>query len=101
MPSPPPDRVNIAPRATPLDAARGLAERIAGTLRMAQALAAGGRRIDLAGLDRPIGLLCAKSLDLPPDQGRAMRVVLIALLQELDALSGAVRDLPDGPASPG
>jgi hypothetical protein len=101
MPSPPPDRVTAAPNATPLDSARVLAERIAGTLRMAQALAAGGRRIDLAGLDRPIGLLCAKSLDLPPDQGRVMRVMLIALLQELDGLSTAMRGLPDGPASQG
>ena len=77
--------------------ARNLAAGIAATLRVARALAASGRRIDLAGIDGSIGLLCAKSLDLPPVQGRQMRIVLVGLLQEIDALSETIRAAPDGP----
>jgi hypothetical protein len=78
-------------RASPLGDARGLAAGIAGTLRMARALAAAGRRIDLDGLQGPVGLLCAKSLDLPPEEGRRMRGVLIDLLREIDVLSATMR----------
>jgi hypothetical protein len=95
MPHPEYDFEPPPPRATPLGDARGLAEGIASTLRIARALAGAGRRIDLEGLDRPIGLLCAKSLDLPPEQGRQMRVVLIALLREVDALSETLRAEPE------
>ncbi len=86
----------IALRATLLANVRELAQAIAGTLRVARALAASGRRVDLAGLEEPVGLLCAKSLDLPPDQGRQMRIVLIDLRRELDALLETL-----GPAEPG
>jgi hypothetical protein len=85
IPRPVPDL--LLPRAAPIDGARRIAEGVAGTLRMASALAAAGRRVDLAGLEGPIGLLCAKSLDLPPHEGRRMRGALIALLQEVDALA--------------
>lgn len=86
---------DLPPRATQLANARGLAAGIAGALRMARALAASGRRIDVAGLEDPVGLLCAKSLDLPPSQGRQMRIVLVTLLQEVDALSETIRAMPD------
>jgi hypothetical protein len=86
----PPDP-DLLPRcATALGGARALADGLAGTLRMARGLAAAGRRVDVAGLDRAIGLLCAKSLDLPPEEGRQMRVVLIALLREVDALAATL-----------
>ena len=32
-------------------------------------LVANGRTVDMAGLDRGVGLLCAKALDLPPEAG--------------------------------
>ena len=41
------------------------------TVNIAAGLATGGRRVDVAGLDRSVGLLCAKALDLPPTEGRA------------------------------
>ena len=49
-----------------------------------------GQDVDLAGLDGGIGLLCAKSLDLPPALGRALRPRLMIVLQELDAMTLAM-----------
>ena len=60
---------------------------INGTLRVARGLVRARRRIDLTGLDEDVGLLCAASLDLPPEQGRAMRPRLQAVLAQLDALA--------------
>lgn len=77
----------------PLAAAHAMADRIAGTLRVATALAQAGRRLDLDGLDRMLGRLCAGALDLPPAQGRQLRPRLVGLLTELDAL-GALLDPP-------
>ena len=61
------------------------------TVRMARLLTEHGRIVDLAGLDRGIGLLCAKSLDLPPDLGRTLRPHLITLRNEVDTLTTAIR----------
>lgn len=91
----------VPSRATPLDRARDLAVSLGGTLRLAQALAVAGRRIDLGGLEGPIGLLCAKSLDLPPEEGRQMRILLIELLGQVDALSETMRAPRGGDAAPG
>ena len=57
-----------------------------------------GRAIDLTGLDHEVGLLCAKSLDLPPDEGRRIRPQLIALSGVMEALSRvlAARAAPSG-----
>lgn len=74
-------------------AVEGLAGKAVGALRLAGALAQGGRRLDLAGLDQMVGRLCAQALDLPPAQGRMVRPLLLALLRELDALG--VRLDPD------
>jgi hypothetical protein len=67
-------------------AVEGLAGQVAGTLRLSAALARGGRRLDLDGLDRMVGRLCAQALDLPPAQGRRVRPLLAGLLADLDAL---------------
>lgn len=56
-------------------------------LRIAGALVQAGRNIDLAGIDRQIGLLCAKALDLPTPDGRQFRPQLIGLRDEIDALT--------------
>lgn len=61
------------------------------TVETAAGLVRGGRRVDLAGLDRLVSLLCAKALDLPAAKGRAARTGLIVLLTEIDALSLALR----------
>ena len=61
------------------------------TVEVAAGLISGGRRVELAGLDHAVGLLCAKALDLPAVDGRSARAGLVALLTELDALSLALR----------
>jgi hypothetical protein len=71
----------------PIAAVLALAEELTKTIDLACALAASGRAIDLAGFDDEVGLLCAKSLDLPPDEGRSMRPHLIALSSAMEALS--------------
>ena len=68
-----------------------LSETVRHTVEMAAGLAAGGRRMDLTGLDHMVGLLCAKALDLSAPDGRAARAGLVALLTEFDALSLSLR----------
>jgi hypothetical protein len=60
------------------------------TIRIARLLVENDRLVDLTGLDRGIGLLCAKSLDLPPELGRALRPHLTALCDEIDTLTTAI-----------
>ena len=82
----------------PIAAVRALAEELRKTIELARALAESGRAIDLTGLDHQVGLLCAKSLDLPPDEGRRVRPRLIALSGAMEALSRvlAARAAPSG-----
>jgi hypothetical protein len=75
---------------TPADAARELADGLGNMLRIAAALVEGGRDIDLAGLEGQIGLLCAKTLDLPTEEGRALRPLLHELRTRIDALGAAI-----------
>lgn len=64
---------------------------VGSTLRVAQSLLGTGRAIDIDGLDRMIGVLCARALDLPPEHGRTVRPNLALLLIELDTLGMALR----------
>jgi hypothetical protein len=73
-----------------------MADAACGMLRMARALVESRRSIELAGLQDAIGRLCAACFDLPPEQGRAMRPQLTAVLAELDALSLALRATAEG-----
>ena len=70
-----------------LAAVRAMAEELTETIGMARALASCGRVVDLTGLDQQIGLLCAKSLDLEPDDGRGLRPNLIVLSVAMETLS--------------
>jgi hypothetical protein len=54
---------------TATSAVRDFAEHLKSVVDTACALVASNRDVDLTGLDREIGLLCAKSLDLPPRRG--------------------------------
>ena len=85
QPAPPPFAPTMSDAAR-MAAVAGLAERVAGTLLLAAALAEAGRRLELEGLDRMVGLLCAQALDLPPALGHAFRPRLVGLLEDLDAL---------------
>ncbi len=59
-------------------------------LQLARGMADAGRRVDLGGLDGLLGRLCARSLDLMPDDGRRLVPLLAALLTEIDALRCAL-----------
>ncbi len=73
--------------AAPLTAVLALAEQVGGTLRVAEGLLQGRRMVDLAGLDRHVGRLCASALDLPVAQGREARTRLVLLRMELDRVT--------------
>lgn len=75
---------------SPLTALRAFADDVARMLGVARGLVDAGRSIDLAGLEDQVGLLCAKTLDLPQDEGRAMLGELIALRARLDGLEAAM-----------
>jgi hypothetical protein len=62
-------------------------EGFGGTLAVARALAAGGRHIDLSGLDREAAALCAAVMALEQEAARALRPALEALLRQLDGLN--------------
>lgn len=82
----------------PLAPVRAMAEELTQTIDVAHALASSGRVVDLTGFDQQVGLLCAKSLDLPPDAGRRLRPRLIVLSGALEALSRvlAAQAMPSG-----
>lgn len=61
------------------------------TAALARTLALQGRPIDLTGLDGQVGLVCARALDLAPEEGRAMCDQLERLRTEIDALAEAMR----------
>lgn len=70
-------------------AAEQAAEGVARMLRLARGMVQAGRRVELDGLDQMVGRLCARCLDLPPEEGRALRPLLAALLVEIDALNAS------------
>jgi hypothetical protein len=76
---------------TPLERARAGARSLRQTAALARAFADAGREIDLTGLDGQIGFVCAKTLDLPPAEGRLMAGELQALLAEIEQLADTMR----------
>jgi hypothetical protein len=68
-----------------------LAERLARTVAVARALILAGRVVDLAGIQDGIGLLCAKTLDLQPQQARHMLPALHEMRGQIDSLTLALR----------
>jgi hypothetical protein len=75
---------------TPMDAVRALANELMRLISAARALVEAGGDIDLADFDNQVGLLCIRTLDLPPDQGRLLRPRLIALSGSVEGLSRAI-----------
>jgi hypothetical protein len=73
-----------------IDAVRALSEELTKMVGIARALVEAGRAIDLTGIDGQVGLLCAKSLDLPSDDGRRIRPRLIALFGSMEALARVI-----------
>ena len=69
-----------------------LATRLTRTLSLARALVQGGRTLDLTGVDDGIGMLCAQTLDLLPEDARDMLPLLHAVLGQVDLLSAAIHE---------
>ncbi len=72
-------------------AVQAIVRRMAASVAIASGLAATGRAIDLAGLDRAAGLLCAQVLDLEPAEGRALRPALANLGESVAALIDTIQ----------
>lgn len=92
-PHSPPDSGPLAgwpAAAPPIHGAEQAAEGVRTVLRLARGMAQSGRRVDLDGLDGMVGRLCARCLDLPPEDGRRMGLVLAELLAEIDALGASL-----------
>jgi hypothetical protein len=87
-----PDTVPPAaqPAEAPAESVRALAEELTKLVDVASALVNSDRAVDLTGLDDEVGLLCAKTLDLSPDDGRRMRPRMIALFGSVEGLSRAL-----------
>ena len=75
----------------PIEAVCALSDELMNVLNVAKSLLEAGHSIDLTGLNDQVGLLCAKSLDLPPDDGRRVRPRLIVLSASIEALSRALQ----------
>lgn len=76
---------------TPIERTRAGAASLSHTAALARTFAMAGRPVDLTGLDGQVGLVCARVLDLSPDEGRALRGNLEGLMAEIDALARAMR----------
>jgi hypothetical protein len=70
----------------PSTALLSLVEDVGNVIKIARCLIEDGRSVDLTGLDHYVGLLCAKTLDLPPEQGRTFRPALLRLRADVAAI---------------
>ncbi len=64
-----------------------LAERLSRTVAVARGLTAASRLVDLTGLQDGVGVLCAKVLDLDPEESRRLVPALLELRAQIDNLS--------------
>lgn len=70
---------------------RSFLEDLENAAAIATTLVRDGHLIDLDGFDVQVGLLCAKALDLPTEQGRLMRPDLLRLCGRLETLDAALK----------
>jgi hypothetical protein len=68
--------------------------RLADALAVARVLVQSGIAVDLSGLDREVGDLCAGAVALPRAQGREMASPLAGLLAQIDELERALERHP-------
>lgn len=88
------DWSEVATYESPLEETRSLAKALYATIGVACALARMGRSLDLTGLDTQVGFLCAKALDLIPEDGRELHQELIAVRLGLASLAELMRLTP-------
>ncbi|WP_291298416.1 hypothetical protein [Elioraea sp.] len=83
--------------AGPKDAVEAIAAavtQLTETLVLARVLVHAGMAVDLGGLEREVGDLCADAIALPRAEGRDMATPLADLLAEIELLERAMEDRP-------
>jgi hypothetical protein len=75
---------------TPLATVRACLEQLGRTVGIAHNLVQAGKQVDLTGLDAEMGFVCARTLDLPLEEGRALQPELAGLRAAIDALTAAL-----------
>ena len=78
-----------------LRALRSFLEDLENATAIATTLVRDGHLIDLTDFDAQVGLLCAKALDLPTEQGRLIRPELMRLRERLETLDASLRAADD------
>lgn len=71
--------------------------RLADTVALARVLVQSGLAVDLSGLEREVGDLCAEAVALPRAEGREMATPLADLLAQIDELERALERHPPPP----
>ena len=87
-----PDCMQEGPPDTRMATLLTLADRLARTVSVARALVDAGRSVDLTGLEDGVGLLCAKTLDMPVGESRGMLPAMLELRAQIDSLAARVTD---------
>lgn len=77
-------------RAPDAEIAAAAASALLATLALARGLVAGGRRVDLSGLEREAAALCAAALALPREEACTLLPSLEAIQREITALMEAL-----------
>jgi hypothetical protein len=72
-------------------------EQLTEALVLARVLVQSGAAIDLSGLDREVGDLCADAIALPRAEGRDMATPLADLLMEIEQLERLLERPPRSP----
>ena len=65
--------------------------RLQSIVAVAHGLVSAGRVVDLEGIDSAAGQLCAQVLDLPHEEGSALRGSLVELERAIGSLAGQLR----------
>ncbi|WP_146217072.1 hypothetical protein [Falsiroseomonas bella] len=74
----------------PAEAVHAAIASLDGTLSLARALVEGGRRIDLAGLEREATTLCAAVMALGAEEAKRLRPALLSLRGQVDGLAASL-----------
>jgi hypothetical protein len=76
----------------PTEAVHAAIASLDGTLSLARALVEGGRRIDLAGLERETTSLCAAVMALRVEEAKRLRPALLSLRSQVDGLAARLAE---------
>ena len=61
----------------------------------AENIVAGGKMVDLSGLDKNVSVICTQAIALPPDQARDIQPLMAEVIGNLERLSMALKDFKD------